>query len=137
MILRISFSGGIIREGGFLGSGIVLTLTARPTTEGKAQITFEDTVMLAHDGTGKPVECGKNPITLSVRPQEHPTPDVNGDSSVNLFDFGLVSARLFMSYERSYDLNLDGKITISDIGILISNMGNGNGQQSSLALLAR
>ena len=52
-----------------------------------------------------------------------PNPDVNGDKSVNLFDFGIVSARLFMVYERPYDLNLDGKITIADIGILIANIG--------------
>jgi len=133
----VHFSGGILREGGFSGSGIVLTLTARMLAEGKATVSIDDTSMLAHDGTGRPVSCGVYPMVLSIRPQEHPTPDVNGDNSVDLYDFGLVSARLFMSYNKLYDLNLDGRISLADIGIIISNMGRGNGEQSSLALLAR
>ena len=133
----LRFSGGILRDGGFIGNGIVLTITTRMLKEGNATITFDEVSMLAHDGTGRPVECGVNPMVLSIRPQEHPSPDVNGDKSVNLYDFGIVSARLFFGYSRLYDLNLDGRITLSDIGIIITNMGHGNGEQSSLALLAR
>lgn len=134
---QVRFSGGILREGGFVGNGIVLTINARMVAEGKATISFEEVSMLAHDGTGRPVSCGVNPMVLSIRPKEHPTPDVNSDNAVNLYDFGIVSMRLFMGYSRAYDLNLDGRITVADIGIILSNMGRGNGEQSSLALLAR
>ena len=131
---KVHFSGGIIRDTGFLGRGLVLTLTVVPTEAGEAKIFFEDTTMLAHDGTGTEVTCSENPIVLSVRPESFPNPDVNGDKHVNLFDFGVVSARLFMAYNRSYDLNLDGKITIADIGVLISNISSGS-RLGSLALL--
>ena len=118
----VTFSGGIVTSSGFTGNGTVLSFTVVPTAEGVAEIDFSDSQMLAHDGTGMPVSCSNSAIVLTIRPQEHPSPDVNGDKTVNLFDFGIVSARLFMAYERPYDLNLDGKITISDIGVLISNM---------------
>lgn len=129
----LRFAGGVINESGFLGEGNVLTLVIHPTHEGEAVLTFTDTHMLAHDGTGLDVTCNNNPITLSIRPATYPTPDVNGDNRVNIFDLGIVSARLFMSYERPYDLNLDGLITISDIGVLITNL-SGNSKLSSLAL---
>lgn len=120
---KIFFSGGIISDSGFTGTGVLFEIVLKPTQEGTIEIYFEDSKMLAHDGTGFEVTCGDTPVTLSIRPKEHPTPDVNGDKSVNLFDFGIVSARLFMAYERPYDLNLDGKITIADIGVLIANFG--------------
>jgi hypothetical protein len=128
----IHFSGGILAEEGFIGNGTVLTLITRPIKEGTATIDFTETTMLAHDGTGKDVVCGNAPIILSIRPKSYPSPDVNGDKRVNLYDFGIVSARLFMGYERPYDLNLDGKITISDIAVLIRNFREG----SSLGSLA-
>jgi len=132
---RVTFSGGIVSADGFLGTGVVLAITAVPLQEGEAEVALEDVSMLAHDGTGKQVECAKNPITLFIRPSDHPSPDVNNDNSVNIIDFGIVSARLFMSYEKSYDLNKDGRITLADVGIVISNMAWGGSEQSSLALL--
>jgi Dockerin type I domain len=129
----IHFSGGIIRPEGFVGEGTILTLVVTPLKEGSATLTFEDTKMLAHDGTGMEVTCGENPITLSIRPASYPSPDVNGDKQVNLYDFGIVSTRYFMAYERMYDLNLDGKITFVDIGILLSNI-KGTSKLGSLAI---
>lgn len=134
---RVHFSGGILRDGGFTGNGTVLTVTVTMLAEGKAEVSLKDVSMLAHDGTGRQVNCGVNPMTFSIRPEDHPSPDVNGDRVVNLYDFGLVSMRLFMNYNKMFDLNLDGKITLTDIGIILSNLGHGNGQQSSLALLAQ
>jgi len=130
---EIHFSGGMVNKDGFQGDGRVLTITVRPKEQGEATVEFKDTQMLAHDGTGMEVSCGNNPIVLSIRPKSYPSPDVNGDKQVNLFDFGIVSARLFMEYERLYDLNLDGRITLSDIGIIISNMTAGT-RLGSLAI---
>lgn len=129
----LHFSGGIISEKGFSGNGTVLTLVTKPLAPGNAAIEFSDTRMLAHDGTGMDVSCGDNPITLSIRPETYPSPDVNGDKHVNLFDFGIVSARLFMAYQRPYDLNLDGKIDIVDIGMILTNM-RGTSRLGSLAI---
>jgi hypothetical protein len=127
---KIYFSGGIIDPKGFTGKGKVLSITLKPIKEGTATLSFEETKMLAHDGTGREVGCKNNPMIITIRGEDKPSPDVNGDKKVNIFDFGIVSARLFMTYEQSYDLNLDGKITITDIIILISNMHAGSGMSS-------
>jgi hypothetical protein len=130
---EVRFSGGIVRDDGFLGNARVLSIIVEPIAVGNATVNFSDVEMLAHDGTGMEVTCGQNPIVLSIRPAEHPSPDVNGDKVVNLFDFGIVSARLFMGYERSYDLNLDGKITLADIAVLFSSLRSKQGDLPSLA----
>ncbi len=129
---KIYFSGGIISHEGFTGKGKVLSIILKPKKEGVATLTFDENKMLAHDGTGREVGCKNNPLSLTIRKENTPSPDVNGDKKVNIFDFGIVSARLFMTYERSYDLNLDGKITITDIAILISNMRTGGNISSSI-----
>ena len=133
---EVYFSGGVLQENGFSGTGIVLTMTVQALAEGRASFSFDEATMLAHDGTGRDIGCGTNPLTLSVRPKAYPSPDVNDDKTVNLLDFGLVSARIFWSYQKSYDLNLDGKITLADLGIILTNLGGGTYGQSSLSLLA-
>jgi hypothetical protein len=133
----VYFSGGILREGGFVGNGIVLTIVTQPLAEGRAEIRFDEATMLAHDGTGRDIDCGGNPIVLSIRPKQYPSPDVNADKVVNVFDFGLVSSRLFWAYKQTYDLNMDGRISLSDLGIILTNLGGGTSGQSSLALLSR
>lgn len=130
----LHFSGGIITDSGFLGEGRVLTLTTRPLKEGVATIVFTESTMLAHDGTGVEVACDTGPITLFIRPATFPSPDVNNDNQVNIVDFGLVSTRMFMKYERTYDLNLDGKITLVDLGILFSTIASSS-KLGSLAVL--
>jgi hypothetical protein len=119
---EVSFSGGIVNTNGFVGSGVVLSVQVRPTNVGKAEFVWNDVVMLAHDGRGTEVACSRNPIVLSIREAERPTPDVNGDKQVNIFDFGIVSSRLFLEYEAAYDLNMDGRITLADLAIVITNL---------------
>lgn len=118
----VSFEGGIISENGFEGSGIVLSLVVRPTQPGKAQFLLENPQLLAHDGQGTDVACSAHPITLSIRETDYPSPDINGDKRVTISDLGLVSLRVFRTYERQYDLNLDGKISMSDLAILFSSV---------------
>ncbi len=127
----IRFSGGVVSKSGFLGDGKVLSITLHPLQEGEAVITFDEKHMLAHDGTGMEVDCSINPITLSIRSDATPNPDVNGDTKVNIFDFGIVSARIFMTYDRSYDLNMDGIVSLEDIKVLFKNISN----ESELASL--
>ncbi len=131
---RIRFSGGIVSDGGFIGNAVVLTLHVRPIAPGQARLAFDDVHMLAHDGTGMEVSCSGDPLTLTIRAADLPSPDVNGDHHVNLLDFGLVSARLFLAYSSQYDLNNDGRITLADLGIVLSNLGSG-GRMGGLALL--
>jgi hypothetical protein len=116
----IHFSGGVTDAGGFIGTGTVLTLTVVPTAVGEATVALGQVQMLAHDGTGRAVECSARPVTLMVREQNTPSPDVNNDRSVNMFDLGLVSANILLGYKPLYDLNNDGKVSMSDAGIVLA-----------------
>lgn len=118
----ISFAGGIVDQGGFVGNGIIFTFTVEALEEGEAPIVFDDAQMLAHDGRGTDVLSDTYELTFAVRGADFPPPDVNGDNKVTITDFGIVSARLFGKYESRYDLNNDGKITIGDLMIVLHNM---------------
>jgi hypothetical protein len=89
---------------------------------GKVTLAFDETSMLAHDGTGKEVDCTKGPITLHVRSADTQSPDVNADGVVNIFDFSIVSGQMFLPYTAHYDLNTDGRVDLSDVQIIISGM---------------
>jgi hypothetical protein len=118
----VHFSGGIINNEGFLGTGTVLTIHVRPIKAGDAEVSFDEVHMLAHDGTGKEVECGKGPITLSIREADKPTPDVNHDRQVNILDLGLVSANILLKYGSLYDLNGDGQVSLADLLVVFHAM---------------
>lgn len=132
---QIRFSGGIVDEDGFTGIGNIFSVTVRPKNTGTAIINFDEGTMLAHDGTGREVACTRGPITLSVRPASFSSPDVNNDGQVNIFDFSIVTTRIFMPYNPRYDLNSDGRVTFTDAGIVISNMGT-SGALSGLAIFS-
>lgn len=114
----VHFSGGILSPSGFVGSGIVLTVQVRPQRIGDVQVLLEDVHMLAHDGTGSEVTSDISPITLVVRDAAQPSPDVNNDKQVNIFDLGLITANIFLHYEPLYDLNHDGKVSLADIVLI-------------------
>jgi hypothetical protein len=131
----LTFSGGIMRSGGLVGSGNVLTLLIRPHTEGVATFTLQDSKMYAHDGTGREVACSTNALSVWVRPADHPSPDVNNDNAVNMLDIGIVSTHLYFRYSSKHDLNVDGKIDFEDMRILFAHLKK-SGPLESLAITA-
>lgn len=131
----LRFAGGTTKPGGFTGRGVVLTFTVTPRVPGEATIRFEEAHLFAHDGTGREVSCATGPITFSVRATTTPSPDVNGDARVDLFDLGTISTRIFLAYDRTYDLNVDGKVGIDDLVLMLRHIRNGTGALASLALL--
>ena len=116
----IRFSGGIINQGGFTGKGDIFSFTLHPTATGTAEFAFTETHMLAHDGTGKEVTCPGMSLHLVIRDADAPSPDVNSDRTLNLYDVGLMTIHLFSSYNPLYDLNHDGVVTMRDLGLLLS-----------------
>ncbi len=121
----ISFSGGIISDTGFMGTGTILTLVATPHTEGEATFSLDNATILAHDGVGSTVAHSKHTFTLWVRAPEHPSPDVNNDAKVNIVDAGIITGYLYFRYKQEYDLNNDGVIDLADMYIVLSNMSRG------------
>ncbi len=131
---KVPFAGGTLAEGGLVGSAVALRVHVVASEPGRYTVGIADATLLAHDGRGTPLSVSSAPLTLIVRTAERPSPDVNGDRVVNLFDFGIVSGRVFRTYEAKYDLNHDGKISLTDVAIIINTMAD-DSRLGSFALL--
>lgn len=120
----ISFQGGILSEGGFVGEGTVLKLFIKPTSTGVLPLTLENVQVLAHDGKGTDVQAEIHNTTFVVRAPNTPTPDLNGDDAVTFSDVSIFLMKWPLSRNVSaYDFNGDGKITFSDINPLVAALG--------------
>ncbi len=134
---QVHFSGGTFRQGGLAGTGTMLTLTLKALQAGPAKIAFEGAEVYAHDGTGLVVDRSLKTVELTVAPQAPrvqpqadapvatspaPSPDLNGDGAVNLIDASIITYHFFRSYNPRYDLDVNGKVGLSDISVLFANM---------------
>lgn len=119
----VKFSGGTTREGGFRGSGKVATIVVRATRAGRAEIQFVDATVFAHDGKGTPVLDMASHARYMIRDIQPPSPDLNGDGSIDFSDVGILFSRFGLSYDVRYDLNQDGGIGVSDFSVLFSAIG--------------
>lgn len=115
----IQFGGGIISQSGFTGEGEIFSFVVQANATGDAEILFENPQILAHDGNGTNIIDRNVPLRFVIREDGQPSPDINHDNKVNVLDIGLISKKLFGAYDLSYDMNLDGVITIGDILFLI------------------
>lgn len=118
----IPFAGGIIRPGGFTGDGVIVSFTVEAREAGAAEILLNRPEVKAHDGEGTEVLRENIPITISIREEGQPSPDLNQDNRVSVRDLGILSTKLFTSYDPIYDFNDDKRISIGDILILFRNL---------------
>jgi hypothetical protein len=117
----VRFSGGIIGEKAAKPiRGQVFLLSVKPIREGKVTITTKDGQLLANDGEGTNIFSGSNVLTLYVRSQDKPSPDMNGDGALGPTDVNLLYLKTFRSYDPHYDLNNDGRVSWADVKFLVS-----------------
>lgn len=113
----IRFAGGLPTPG-FEGSeGKILTITFRPKKEGRADIKFEEGLVLANDGKGTDIlkELKDASFTL-IGPNNS---DLNNDTYVNICDLSILLANWDVPENPKADINKDGKVDIADLSILI------------------
>ncbi|MEK7462727.1 MAG: hypothetical protein AAB618_04110 [Patescibacteria group bacterium] len=135
----INFIGGTTRSGGFSGEGALLTITFTAKATGDASINIEEMQILAHDGLGTLVPVG-TPIdaifaisaeqldsetklqtkvpgpTLSVV-SIPPKTDLNADGKQTIADTSIFMTDLVKQNLRS-DFNQDGVVNLKDLSIL-------------------
>lgn len=132
----ISFGGGTTKPGGFIGQGILLTITFKAQLPGKASVSVEDIQILEHDGYGTPLTTDTEidsiltivPHTTSqeeksiviVRP-ETVTSDLNGDGNVSILDVSIMLGYLASGDIRG-DFNGDNRVSLSDLSNLMSDL---------------
>lgn len=118
----IHFSGGIVGTNvGTAGNhGEVFTINFRALKTGKISLALKSGELLANNGEGTNVVSGSNTLTIYVRSQGLPSPDVNGDGSLSISDINAVYIKSFRAYDEKYDVNGDKKVDWNDVKALIT-----------------
>lgn len=118
----IHFSGGIVGANvGTTGNhGEVFTINFRALKTGKVYLGLKNGELLANNGEGTNVHSGNNSLTIYVRAQGLPSPDVNGDGALSISDINDVYLRSFRAYDEKYDINGDKKVDWGDVRALIN-----------------
>lgn len=137
----INFIGGTTREGGFLGTGTLMTVTFVSTDLGPAILSIIDARILAHDGLGTDVSLedpidalftvGDTRLAEETIAEPRPSPaavavvrdtkqtDLNGDGDQGIADLSIFMVGMVRGDEK-LDFSGDGKVNLSDLSILMS-----------------
>jgi hypothetical protein len=111
----VSFSGGILRQGGFVKKGKIITIFFTPKKEGTAIIQTHTASFALADGMGTLITPKTNEITYKIKEKPTQNPDINKSGTVNLIDAGLWLTNIFKPYKTQNDLNGDGAINLRDM----------------------
>jgi hypothetical protein len=138
---RLIFAGGTTKAGGFVGEGAIMSVTFKTLKVGEGKITTSNTRILQHDGLGTdseiadPIDAivqigniGEVDIVSNIEPKEPkiykvveqvPSTDLNGDGKQSIADISIFMLNIAGS-DSKYDFNLDGKIDLKDLNIILS-----------------
>ena len=131
---KITLSGGTYRRG-FVGEHLVATVKAKAKGSGKAEFKVRDAILLAGDGSGKPVSLARNaeestksfviynqnddPTTLQAALDVGISADIDGDGTVTLKDISTFMSAWY-SGAAHYDFNNDAKMNFIDFSIILA-----------------
>lgn len=118
----LNFIGGTTKKGGFTGNGKLVTITFKTKIQGAGTLFIKDAQILQHDGLGT-----NAPLSAPIDALFTVEAKSSSTTSVNLLSEGTKAS----TYEvvpklPSTDLNGDGKQNISDVSILLLNIGTGD-----------
>ncbi len=136
---EVHFSGGTLTKGGISEVATVLTLTVRAKKPGRAELSFTDAEIFAHDGKGVPLDTERRSFVYTIvepaveelvvaRPAARPTietlyipsGDFNNDGTTSFADISILAIQLLASYNPRFDLDRDGTINLRDLSIIFS-----------------
>lgn len=117
----IQFSG-IIPNPGFKGEGKIFSIKLRAKKAGRGSVDFNSASVLANDENGTEILKQKTGAKYTILDKNLPSPDLNNDGKVSMSDISiLISAWGSSEIENHrYDMNQDGKVNLLDLSILIS-----------------
>lgn len=134
----LNFAGGTTKIGGFTGTDTVILINFTTKKVGSAKVKFSDIRILKHDGLGSdttnpdPIDAlfnidniksetvtkkSGNDVDIFVIATANPT-DINGDGKQTIADVSIFMSDLITQNKRS-DLNGDGKVNLTDLSTLI------------------
>lgn len=129
----IYFAGGTTAQGGFVGRGVLLSVTLQARAAGNTSLTIRNERILAHDGLGNDVPLATpldalfsadvtayrvplnsiEPNSIAVVPDLPPL-DINGDGQLGFQDISVLLLR-FGSTDPRYDFSGDGVAGWADV----------------------
>jgi len=138
----LEFGGGTTAPGGFTGSDTLITITFKTIGTGEGTLKLSDARILQHNGLGTDVELVDYPIDalFTVAPEtlaemvvesdllqeSHirvvnsiPTTDLNNDGQQSFTDMSIFMT-LFTSQNSRADFNVDGKVNLVDLSIIMN-----------------
>lgn len=110
----IEYIGGTTQPGGVVGSGVLFTVTFRAHTSGVTTVGLAEATMLQSDGYGTPVDLA--PLTNTVVTI---SPDPLSQSTPLPSTVPTVETQPEPTKSNPLDLNEDGKVSFSDIGVFL------------------
>lgn len=136
---EVRFSGGTLTKGGVTDIATILTLTVRAKKIGRAELSFKEAEIFAHDGKGLPLENERRSFTYTIsepkaeapsaaRPSAQnsieevyiPSGDFNNDGTTSFADVSILAIQLLASYNPRFDLDRDGTINLRDLSIIFA-----------------
>lgn len=137
----INFAGGTTRQGGFTGTGTLVTITFRTRTIGNTALHLHDTRILEHDGLGtdvaveapidalfavgnvnidkETVAIPKTTTSMIAVGSARRNTDLNNDGRQSMADISIFMLNMFSDAER-FDFNMDGEVDEKDLSIITS-----------------
>lgn len=130
---RVTLRGGTFRKG-FLGEHMIATVELRARESGQGQFKTENVLLLAGDGHGTPVTVAESnqstveffvydenvdPKNIHVNVAVSILTDVDKDGEVTLQDISSFMSA-WVSKQTVYDFNGDGRMSLHDFSIILS-----------------
>lgn len=113
----VYFIGGTTDPGGFVGSGVLLSITFRANQAGRSSFRFAEAHIMHHDGLGTEIDTVHTPIdTIFTAPEEE-------IAERTLFRESLDGPRVsVIGADRSFDLTGDGRYTLADLSAFMRHL---------------
>lgn len=138
----ITFAGGTLATGGFVGNGTLMTITFKAIAAGEGILELTNARILAHDGLGSDIDLPPNPIdalftvdSASLQQQtltttnnargvirtaaSIPSTDLNKDGVTTLIDVSSFFI-LLSRQDLQADFTLDGVVNTADMSVLLN-----------------
>lgn len=133
----INFAGGSTQPGGFVGSGILITVAFTTKSAGVSAVEISKAQILRHDGLGSDIPLNEPVDALfTITPDAAPVIEITSDRTqvvvasegvnLDLNNDGRVSlgdVSVFLQYlvtgDLRGDLNGDGRVSLTDMSILL------------------
>lgn len=134
----LNFAGGTTQQGGFVGTGSLISVVFESKQSGQGVISLHRPRILLHDGLGTDADVGapidaiitvesEKPNLISLKPldtvfvitKNPPSTDLNDDGKQTAADVSIFMLNM-LGNDARYDFDQDGKVGLKDLNILLS-----------------